>query len=278
MSDDIKIDLPEGAEAEAVETTEAAGEKAVTLSPVEEKAVEQGWKPKEEWVAEGGDPDEWRSAREFVDRGELLKQIHNQNRKVKEIEKTFGALKQHHDVVYEKAYKDAVAALKAERRAAMVDGDIERVEMIEDKIDETRVEFEQNKAKIAAEAAQNTPNPQFVEWVEKNTWYEKNEDLREFADVLGIAYARKNPGISPEKVLAHVEAEVKKKFPEEVGVRRAAPSPVSRVDKASGRKASGGADYQLTEQEQSIMKTLVRSGVMTKDEYIAQLKKVNERN
>lgn len=269
MSDEIKIDPPEGMEVEQVETTGAA---EVTLSPAESKAAEQGWKPKEEWVAEGGDPDEWRSAREFVDRGELLKQIHNQNRKVKQIEQSFGALKQHHGAVYEKAYKDALSALRNERRAAMVDGDIERVEMIEDRIDETREEFQANKAKFEAEA-ETGQNPEFTTWVENNSWYEKNEDLREFADVLGIAFARKNPGISPSKVLAHVEAEVKKKFPEEVGIRKAAPNPVSRVDKSSGRKASADT-FELTEAETRMMKTFVRDGVMTKDQYIAELKKV----
>ena len=273
MSDELKIEIDEP---EVI--VEAAGDKEVTLSSTETKAVEQGWKPKEEWVADGGDPDEWRSAKEFVDRGDLLKQIHNQNRKFKQIESSFTALKQHHGAVYEKAYKDAVAALKSARRAAMVDGDIERVEMIEDKIEETQAEFNENKAKLEAEQASNKPNPQFVEWVDQNTWYEENEDLREFADVLGVAYARKHPGISPDKVLKHVETEVKKKFPEETGTRKAAPNPVSRVDKSSGRKAAGGTQYQLTETETEIMKNFVRTGVMTKEQYIAELKKVNERN
>ena len=274
MADDIKIDLPEGSEEVKVEDK---SEGKVELSPTESTALEQGWKSKEDWVAEGGNPDEWRSAREFVDRGELLKQIHNQNRKFKQMEQSFGALKQHHGVVYEKAYKDAVADLRKERREAMVDGDLDRVEQIEEALEETRQEYQENQAKFKAETQADAPNPEFVEWVESNTWYEKNEDLREFADVLGIAYARKHPGIAPAKVLAHVASEVKKKFPEEAGVRKAAPNPVSRVDKSSGRKASG-SDYQMTEQEQSMMKTFIRDGVMTKEQYIAELKKVNERN
>lgn len=268
MSEDIKIEAPEGVEVEQEQVEQAE----VTLSPTEAKAAEQGWKPKEEWIAEGGDPDEWRSAREFVDRGELLKQIHNQNRKLKQTEQGFDALKQHHNVVYEKAYKDAVAALKAQRRAAMIDGDLEAVEVIEERIEETQSEFQANKARVEEQTKQNAPDPQFVAWVNENTWYESNEDLREFADVLGIAYARKNPGIDPAKVLKHVETEVKRKFPEEFGVRRAAPSPVASVDKTARK---GRADsFELTEIEESIMKNLVRSKTMTKEEYIAQLKKV----
>ena len=269
MSDEtneVRIEAPEGVE---LEQQEAAGSKVFTPSPVESKAAEQGWKPKEEWVAEGGDPDEWRSAREFVDRGELLKQIHNQNRKFKQMEQGFDALKQHHGVVYEKAYKDAVAALKAQRRAAMIDGDLDAVDVIEEQIEQTKEEYQSEQAKIKQQPV--GPDPQFVTWVEKNTWYESNENLREFADVLGIAYARKNPGIPPAQVLAHVEKEVRSKFPEEFGQRRGAPSPVAGVDKTSRGRAADG--FELTELEESIMKNLVRSKTMTKEEYIKELKK-----
>lgn len=251
-----------------VEGTQDAEQGEISLSPVESKAAEQGWKPKEEWVAEGGDPDEWRSAREFVDRGELLKQIHNQNRKLKQVEQGFDALKTHHGVVYEKAYKDALAALKSQRRAAMIDGDLDAVEAIEEAIEEKKEEFQQ--AKIAEKPV--GPAPEFVAWVDRNSWYESNEDLREFADFKGISYAKKHPGVDPVAVLKYVEEEVKKKFPEEFGVRRGAPSPVAGVDKTA-RKGRADA-FELTEQEESIMKNLVRSKTMTKEEYIAELKKV----
>ena len=268
MSDanEVRIEAPEGVEVVDVQETS----QEVILSPVETKAADQGWKPKEEWVAEGGDPDEWRSAREFVDRGELLKQIHNQNRKLKQIEQGHDALKQHHSTVYEKAYKDAVASLKAQRRAAMIDGDLDAVDIIEEQIEETKAEYQSEQAKIKQQPVR--PDPQFVAWVDRNTWYETNEDLREFADFKGISYAKKHPGIEPAAVLKHVEEEVKKKFPEEFGVRRAAPSPVAGVDKTSRK---GAADsFELTEIEESIMKNLVRSKTMTKEEYIKELKKV----
>ena len=266
MSDELKIDAPEDAQTEGMQDADV---QAPSLSPVEAKAADQGWKPKEDWIAEGGDPDEWRSAREFVDRGELLKQIHNQNRKLKQIEQGHDALKQHHSTVYEKAYKDAVASLKAQRRAAMIDGDLDAVDIIEEQIEQTKEEFQSEQAKIKQQPT--GPDPQFVTWVEKNSWYETDEDLREFADFKGISYAKKNPGVDPSVVLKHVENEVKSKFPEKFGVRRAAPNPVAGVDKTS-RKAVD--TFELTEMEESIMKNLVRSKTMTKEEYIAQLKKV----
>ena len=50
----------------------------VEVSPTQQKAMEQGWKPKEEWEAEGKDPSEWRDAKEYVERGELFDLIDSQ--------------------------------------------------------------------------------------------------------------------------------------------------------------------------------------------------------
>ena len=52
-------------------------------SSAEQAAMEQGWLPKEDWEEAGRDPDEWRSAREFNDRGEFFKTIHQQKREMK---------------------------------------------------------------------------------------------------------------------------------------------------------------------------------------------------
>ncbi len=73
-----------------------------------------------------------------------------------------------------------------------------------------------------------------------------------------------------------MEKEIKKKYPDETGVRKAAPNPVSRVDKGNTNRSRSGADsFQMTEQETQMMKTFVRDGVMTKEQYIAELKKMN---
>ena len=42
------------------------------VDPYESEAREQGWKPKEEYE---GDPEKWRPAKEFVERGELFGKI-----------------------------------------------------------------------------------------------------------------------------------------------------------------------------------------------------------
>ena len=51
---------------------------------VEQRALDQGWVPQDEWQ---GDPDDWRPAKEFIDRGELFRKIDelkNENKRIKQ--------------------------------------------------------------------------------------------------------------------------------------------------------------------------------------------------
>ena len=52
------------------QTEQVAGEtsKQVSTNPYEGQAREMGWRPKDEWE---GEPEKWRDAKEFVERGEL---------------------------------------------------------------------------------------------------------------------------------------------------------------------------------------------------------------
>ena len=47
-------------------------ESTVQTNPYEGEAREMGWRPKEEWQ---GEPEKWRDAKEFVERGELYGKI-----------------------------------------------------------------------------------------------------------------------------------------------------------------------------------------------------------
>jgi hypothetical protein len=77
MSDNVEVKSGEG------EGLGAAPEPQFT--EIEQRAAEQGWRPQDEW---DGEPDDWRTAREFLDRGEFFKKIDEQNRTIKELRKT----------------------------------------------------------------------------------------------------------------------------------------------------------------------------------------------
>ena len=243
----------------------------VEPTEMETRAMEMGWKPKDAWVADGGEETEHRSAREFVDRGELYKSLHSLKRELRQEREARVALQGHHTKVYETAYLKAKDDLKLQRRNAMRNDDLEAVEAIEEQIEQVDREHQsvRQSAQIV-EKANLGPNPEFVTWIEKNQWYESNEELREFADAQGIMYVNKNPGAAPATVLKHVEAKVKNHFKDQFQPRRAAIDPVS----APRRNAKGSDDFELTEMEQTVMTSLVKAGVMTAAEYKADIKKM----
>ena len=260
MSDEIVVvETPE------VETTEVA----VEVSPVETQARDQGWVSKEEWVESGKSADEWRPAKEFVDRGELYKSISSTKRELKQTQAALTSLQKHHQFVFEKAYTQAKADLKLEKRQAIREGDLERLEEVEDRIEELDQTHAQEKAQLVQAVPTRTAWQADMEsFVERNPWYASDEEMKDEADAIGFIYV--NKGGKPEGLLKHVETQMKKKFPEKFGVRKAAPSPTASGDRTV---RAGAGDIQLDELETKIMKDLVRAGTMTEKEYKAELKK-----
>ena len=245
------------------------------VNPVEDQAREQGWVSKEEWVKDGRDANEWRPAKEFVERGELFKSIHQIKRELKQTKAAHDALTQHHKYVFEKAYTKALNDLKLEKRQAMRNEDMAKVVEVEEKIEALTEEKEQEAQRFQQQqvqaAAANNVQPAFQEWVSRNQWYTTDSEMREFAEAVGHIYMQKTPGFTPEDVLKHVEAKVRKQYSEKFGQRKAAPNAVAGVDRTG--KRSGGVELILDETEMAIMKTLVQNGDMTEDEYKAELKK-----
>src|SRR3990167_8325856 len=242
-------------------------------SAAEQAAMEQGWLPKEDWEEAGRDPDEWRSAREFNDRGEFFKTIHQQKREMKARAAAIDSLKKHHQFVFDQAYRKAKAELKKERREAFQNEDLDKVETIEEQMEQLDNEHVQKKQELVQPVP--TSPAEFELWRDRNAWYDRDEELRDYADFAGLTYARKNPGVPSVEVLEHVNKEVKKKFPEKFGLKKSAPNAVSAVDRTrSGRKSEPA--YELNELETKIMKDLVSQGVMTKEQYIKELKQYKE--
>ena len=242
-------------------------------TPFESSAREQGWVSKEEWVAGGKDEAEWRPAREFVERGELYKSIHSTKRELKQAQQALTALQKHHQYVFEKAHRQALDDLKREKRQAMRNEDIATVADIDEKIEELQAKHEEERNQIQPVPVQPTVPPEFSTWVERNTWYERDSELREFADATGIVFAQKNPGIAPSEVLRHVEEKIKKQFPDKFGVKRTAPNPTAAPSKTAQKGAPSKGDPredQLDETARGIMNTLIKSKQMTKEQYLKE--------
>lgn len=269
MTEEVKVE---------VKPEEVKPEEVVVVEPteVELQATEQGWVPKAQWEADGKSPDEWRPAKEFVDRGELFKTIHQTKRDLKQTQAALTALQRHHQYVFEKAHLQAITDLKKEKRQAIQSEDLEKVSAIDEEIEQVQTQFQQDRgAMVQAQAqAQVGPPPEFEAWKADNRWYDADQDMREYADATGFIYMSKTPNARPEDVLKYIDQKIKKQYPEKFGSqRKTAPSPTATADKTATRQVQKKDEVLLDEMETEIMKTLVRSGVLTEAEYKDQLKK-----
>ena len=239
----------------------------VEPTPAELEALEQGWVPKEEFQ---GEEHKWVDAAEFVRRGELFKKIEHQSQELKEVRKALHGFKEHYTKVKETEYKRALAELKAEFKHANREGDFDRADQLETEI--TAVEREAAEIKQEVEIATKVAqiHPEFAAWTAKNDWYVNQPHMRVFADTFGATLAQQ--GLHPSEVLKKVEAEVRKEFPNKFkNPNQDRPGSVEGTANRGSTKAKADV-FQLTEMEERVMNNLVRQKVLTKEEYIADLK------
>lgn len=272
MSEENKVDTPVVEEGKT--ETVVAEPSVPELSPVEQQAQEQGWVPLEDWKASGRDENEWRPAKEFVERGELYKSIHSTKRELKQTQAALTALQKHHQYVYEKSYQQAIKDLRDAKRQAIRNEDFQKLEEIEDKMEQVQTEFQRDAQQFAvtnaATQASTNVAPEFQAWVDRNGWYLTDSALRDEAEAAGFLYL--NKGGTKDGLLAHVETTIKRKFPEKFGVKRAAPNAVAGVDRTAAKKTTKD-NFELTSDERAIMDTFVKQGIMSEADYIKELKK-----
>lgn len=258
MSEDIQQEV-----SEVVEQTIPDTEDSYEL-----EAREQGWKPKEDYQ---GDPAKWKPAKEFVERGELFKKIDSMGKELKETRRALQMLKEHHTKVKETEYAKAVVELKSLQKKHLEEGNsdgyLETTELLTD------LKAEQKAREVVESVTPTQPDPRFISWVEDNKWYNNNPEMRQYADSIGMGYASTHRNVSPEDVLIYVTKEVKERFKDKfVNPNRSKTTVVGSSNTSSS--ASNKHEIDLTDDERRVMNTFIRTGAMTKEEYIAEIKRM----
>lgn len=238
-------------------------------SEIELSARELGWKPKEEFDQDPKNQGKkWRTAEDFMDRKSLFDKIDQVSHEAKQAKKALAQFGQHYANVEKKAYEKALADLKAERKVALENGDLARVEEIRDEMDDVR-----DKIKFVAPPVQieQGPPPELVEFQQRNTWYKRDDAMTRYADSLGNELLAQ--GMAPPQILKQVESKVREAFPERFRNpnRDNAPEMVP-----SGRKSNTGG-FRLTADEERVLNNFLKAGVpITREQYIKDLKALRE--
>lgn len=258
-------------EGQAQEITE--NKEVVQLSPDEERAASRGWVPKDQWVEAGNKEEDWKPAKVFNEHGDMIGKLRAQEKKLADQERALQFLHQKNQEIYETGYQAAIKQLRTQKREALAEGDLVKADEIEEQIEQTHIQLQQARQQQVPK--QQGVDPEHTAWLERNPWYNDGV-MQKFADALAIEYIRVNNGqVTASDVRDFVEKEVKKEFPQKFQPKtQAAPSPDGE-GRGSGKSTAGGLDSRLakaktemTDEQRSIMKTMLRSTGMTEKQYL----------
>lgn len=259
-------------------STEAKLQEEVKVDPIIEKAQASGWMPKEEWEAAGKDPAKWRDATSWNDRGELFSEIERLKKELSQTNRALGSLKQHHLTVRENAFKEARRQLERELNEAKRNEDVTRILDLRDKIDELKEVEAKELETIENEPVNSGPAPEFYEWQAKNPWYKLNgkDAMSVYANNMAAEFVQEynesGKSFTNKDVYDFVDKKMREEFPEKF--KNPARSKPSTVEGTGGeRPSSKGGGPKLTDIEEKICRDLVKSGVMTREQYIKELGK-----
>lgn len=237
------------------------------LSPIEQRAMDQGWVPLDQWQ---GDPDDWRPAKEFVDRGELLKSISELRHENKRIKEGVDEFRKHHIKMREVEYNRALAALRAEKKAALEEGDADKVVTIDDQIAETREAHKAAQNEVVETPATPQVDPDLVRWEARNPWYRQDRAMKAVADEVARDLVNRGER-NPSRIMEEVEKEVRKSFPHKFeNPNRQRAAAVEGATK-TGRTASK-SEVHMTDAEKAVMNKILRSGIISKEDYLKEFK------
>lgn len=262
-------------------------QESAALSEIELKASEKGWVPQKEWE---GDPDSWRPAREFLDRGELMdrissqtKQINQYDTKLSNLEKHLKQLTEHNKKVAKMEYEKALADLKKQKASALDYGNHTAVVELDEKMSDLK-QSQQSIEALEMEQELQAPmvqHPEVTNWVNNNNWFNTDIALRGAAEALAQQYLSNNPSAetNPGAVLSYVSEQIQKEFPEKFGVKQQRPSGVSdpNMSSNSGQKGTKKrwTKSHLNDMQREFMNAIC-DDEFTEQDYINQLGELGE--
>ena len=264
---------------EELKKEETPKEEVKEVPEVEVKAKESGWMPEEEWKAAGKDVSKWRPAKEYVDRGELLSEIERIKQELKQTTGALGSLKQHHLRVRDSAYQEAYKTLKKEMEAAKRNEDVTKVMDLKDEMEELKKKETAEKAELNKVPSGPSIAPEFVEWHSQNAWYKLNgkDAMSVYAASQADDFVRekldRGEKYSNKDVYEFVDKRMREEFPEKFRNAKREEAPKVEGGGGEGRPSKGTSRVTLTDLEEKICRDLVKTGVMTREQYIKDLEK-----
>lgn len=250
---------------------------APKVSEDEQRAINLGWKPKDQWQ---GSEDDWVPAKWWLKYGDVEQKAIILEQQDKHKEKVIASMKGHYIRVKEDAVKEALDIIKRQKREAVKNEDYQKVAELDTQADELEVglrnRFKHNDSDVAKVEQAQGPDPDFLEWNRHNNWYKvgSGDQLTVDADTLGIGFKNRNPNATSKEILEYVEGKIKTMHPDKF--KKAEPTPSAVDDGGSNTQSptrSQGTKYKLSEAE----KVAAEAFGISEAEYAKELQKFDQR-
>lgn len=251
----------------------------IELSPeeaIENEARSMGWKPLEEFE---GPKTKWRSAKEFVDRTSFFKKIETQNKTINELKTALKELGSHQAKIAKLEREKAIRELKALKKEAFEAQDFDALQEVDDQL--VALQSAPDPVVNIPEPNTQDSNELFVEFKERNPWYDTDPELRELADTLAMGYAAQkvqaNQQVVPSELFDFVEKQVKKQKGTKTRMADPVHSNKQTVSNSNRSSAKKFTVNDLTPLQKSMAKRFVEAGAFkNQQEYVDSLVEMGE--
>lgn len=165
--------------------------------------------------------------------------VHRQERKIEELSASMKEFSEYHTKSEQRAYDRAIKELKARQLDAVSVADTAAFSQIDEEITAL-----QKEATAIPDPKGKRPedDPVYTEWLSRNDWAEKDQELIEYAEVRGYLLSKKDRSLRGKALLEAITKDVKSKFPDKfVNPRREAAGSVEGTSSVASRK--GGKSF-----------------------------------
>lgn len=213
---------------------------AVDLSPIEQKAYDQGWRQQEEFK---GPEENWKTAKEFVKDGEWLDKLKEKDARLDRLEHDFNERLNNTNKLHEARRQSEIKKLKVDQRNAVDQADTEAYDTAQEQISE----LEKESQPVVEQPVKDTS---VADWEAKNPWInDSSNEKAPVAQALWSRYLQQNPTATTQQALAHVDDRINKLYPTDTSnPRRSQPNTTETPRKVS-RKGKAVTMGDLTNDE-----------------------------
>ena len=258
-------------------------------SEVLHEAESQGWVPKERYR---GNEADWVDANTFVKRGReilpilrknnenLMRDLNNTREQLKDFKEAADEFKRFQKDAYERKAQDyeyRIQEIKDSRAQAITDGDGQKVNALDDALDEAKHNLKEAKQAVKDVIKEPPPveesqpiDPSLQTWLDKNNWFGQDKRMTSIANGIGESLRLEFPQLKGTSFLEKLDEVLLEEFPNKFGKKN---TPTNRVESGSGRQGRGSSGAQsydnLPADARAACDKFVKQKLMTKEEYVS---------